>query len=375
MTKRSDVPFKPDWASPPGGTISDLMDEHGWNQVELARRLDVTEKHLSHLINGKVPLSPELASRIVTVLGGSFEFWMNREARYREHLLRLERESEWARQSDWLDRIPHKTLMDYELIPKRRITVDERPKVMDEILSYVKVASPRAWDAHKTTLLASYRQSQADKADTDATFTWLMIGERMGKELTVGTYDPKRFGSILPEIRALTVQGPKVFEPNLRRLFSESGVRLLFVPPIPKARVSGVARWLSPDSPMIQLSLFGKTNDRFWFNLFHEAAHILLHSEGIRGKRHVFMDDFSANDVDLESAEIEANRFATDTLIPPHHANRLSSLRSEYDVIRFAADIGIHPGIVVGRLQHEKVIPASHLNHLKVSFRIAPSDR
>lgn len=375
MTNQNAVPFKPDWASPPGDTMSDLMEEQGWNQVELARRLDVTEKHLSQLINGKVPLTPDLATRIVTVLGGSFEFWMNREAKFREHQLRLERESQWAAQSDWLDQIPYKFLMEYDLIPKRRVTVEERPKVMDDILSYAQIATPDAWKAQKTTLLASYRQSQADKADTDATFTWLMIGERMGKELNVGNYDPKQFESSLKEIRALTVEEPKTFEPILRRLFSESGVRLLFVPPIPKARVSGVARWLTSDSPMIQLSLYGKTNDRFWFNLFHEAAHILLHSDGMRGKRHVFMDDFSANDEDLESAEIEANRFASDMLIPPSHAHRLPSLRSEYDVRRFATEIGIHPGIVVGRLQHEEIILPSHLNHLKVSFRIEPSGR
>ncbi len=370
MTNQNAVPFKPDWASPPGDTISDLMEEQGWNQVELARRLDVTEKHLSHLINGKVPLTPELATRIVTVLGGSFEFWMNREAKFREHQLRLARESQWAAQSEWLDRIPYKFLMDYELIPKRRVTIEERPKVMDDILSYAQIATPQAWEAQKTSMLASFRQSQADKADTDATFTWLIIGERMSYDGSVDTYDPVRFKSILQEIRAMTVQEPETFEPILRRLFSEAGVRLLFVPPIPNARVSGVARWLTSDSPMIQLSLYGKSNDRFWFNLFHEAGHILLHSDGKRGKRHIFMDDFSTKNNDVETAEIEANRFAADLLIPPSHASRLSLLRSEYDVIRFANDIGIHPGIVVGRLQHEEIILPSHLNRLKVSYRI-----
>ncbi|MBW4557417.1 MAG: hypothetical protein KME59_16035 [Trichormus sp. ATA11-4-KO1] len=32
---------------------------------------------------------------------------------------------------------------------------------------------------------------------------------------------------------------------------------------------------------------------------------------------------------------------------------------------QFATEIGIAPGIVVGRLQHDKVLPPSHCNDLK----------
>jgi HTH-type transcriptional regulator / antitoxin HigA len=52
--------------------------------------------------------------------------------------------------------------------------------------------------------------------------------------------------------------------------------------------VSAVARWLG-DRPLIQLSLFGKWSDVFWFSFFHEIAHILKHP-----KRAVFLDDASS---------------------------------------------------------------------------------
>jgi HTH-type transcriptional regulator / antitoxin HigA len=37
---------------------------------------------------------------------------------------------------------------------------------------------------------------------------------------------------------------------------------------------------------------------------------------------------------------------------------------------RFADKLGIAPGIVVGRLQHEKLVRFSHLNALKRHFRL-----
>lgn len=38
--------------------------------------------------------------------------------------------------------------------------------------------------------------------------------------------------------------------------------------------------------PLAQLSLYGKSNDRFWFTLFHETAHILLHGKEKKAMLH-----------------------------------------------------------------------------------------
>ncbi len=81
--------FQPDWTTPPGSTIYDLMLERGWNQTELAERLGYSTKHLSQLINGKITLTDNVALRLERVLGSSSEFWLNREANYRDRLARL----------------------------------------------------------------------------------------------------------------------------------------------------------------------------------------------------------------------------------------------------------------------------------------------
>ncbi|WP_226889680.1 hypothetical protein [Nostoc sp. MG11] len=42
--------------------------------------------------------------------------------------------------------------------------------------------------------------------------------------------------------------------------------------------------------------------------------------------------------------------------------------RTKVGIERFAAEIGIAPGIVVGRLQHDGILPPSHCNDLKRRF-------
>ena len=80
----------PDWASPPGDTIVDLMEEKGWTRIELARRLGFSARHLNQLINGSVSITNDTALRLERVLGSTANFWLNREANYRERLARLD---------------------------------------------------------------------------------------------------------------------------------------------------------------------------------------------------------------------------------------------------------------------------------------------
>jgi len=85
MTDTS-APFAPDWVSPPGDTILDLIEERGWTQAELAERLGYSAKHVSQLVNGKASLTPDAAIRLTRVLGSSIDFWLVREAQYRARI-------------------------------------------------------------------------------------------------------------------------------------------------------------------------------------------------------------------------------------------------------------------------------------------------
>ena len=97
--------------------------------------------------------------------------------------------------------------------------------------------------------------------------------------------------------------------------------------------------------------------DIFCFSFFHEIAHVLLHDR----KLLTFVDGPPKNDED-DDLEHEANLFAARILIPPDYEPTLRALRSKESVRQFAADLGIHSGIVVGRLQHEGLLRYDRFN-------------
>jgi HTH-type transcriptional regulator/antitoxin HigA len=363
MTEHN-VPFTPDWALPPGESILDMAEERGWTQAELAQRLGYSEKHISQLINGKVPLTVDAAQRLERVFGSTIEFWLNLDANYRKHRARREGEQLYAEWTSWLDELPLKDLMACDVIPKTRIAANAKPSLVEACLRFFGVASPDEWRAHYGGMQMAFRRSRAEQCDVGAISTWLRLGEQRAEKLDGPKYDRARFEKGLQTIRGLTSLPPEEFAPQIRRLLYAAGLMLELVTAITRAPVSGVARWLSPSRPMIQLSLFGKTNDRFWFTFFHEAAHILLHANNKEEKKSIFLDDPNAAHAQ-DSQEHEANQWAGNFLIPEHYAETLPTLTSGAAILAFAEEIDVHPGIVVGRLQHDGILPfRSALNRL-----------
>ncbi len=364
----ADAPFTPDWVSPPGDTILDLLEEREWTQQQLADRLGYSLKHVNQLIKAKVPLTEDAAIRLQNVLGAPVGFWLTREAQYRERVAVQDAAERQTSMVPWLENFPVKEMMDIGVLPKRRIDAKSKPSLVGELLSFFGVASPDQWESQYGCMELSFRRSRGDQANVAAISAWLRMGERIAEKLDGPAYDEARLKAALVEVRGMTCQTPQEFQPRMERLLHEAGVAFVLLPALPRTHVSGVARWLHPRRPLIQLSLYGKQNDRFWFSFFHEAAHILLHSQQ---KKSVFLDDPSKADSSSKE-EKEANAWARDFLIAPSAAVGLVNLpKTKLAITEFARSIGVHPGIVVGRMQHDKLLDVSWMNGMKVSFTLA----
>lgn len=94
MTKTQEE-FCPNWVSPPGDTIADLIVERGLTHIQLAERLGISTKHLDRLVTGKVELTNDMAIRLTAVFGSTQRFWLQREAQYRQQLARLSAEDRY----------------------------------------------------------------------------------------------------------------------------------------------------------------------------------------------------------------------------------------------------------------------------------------
>ncbi len=351
--------FAPDYAVPPGETLQEILESLSIPQSELAERTGRPKKTINEIINGKAAITPETAMQFERVLGVQAAFWNSLEQNYRAALARIAERDRLEQQVGWLEELPVKELVRARWIQRRESAVEQ----LEELLSFFGVASVDAWrDVWGGVRHAvAFRESAVFTSDFGAMSAWLRKGEIEARRTKTAPYDAARFRHALEAARALTREDPDVFCTALSALCASSGVVVAFIRELPKLRVCGATRWLSPDKALIQLTLRYKTDDHLWFTFFHEAGHILLH-----GKRNIFVEQVGrVGKADLELStparqsvaqeEREANRFAGDLLIPPEryrtfvgaHDYSAASIRS------FADSLGIAPGIVLGRLQHD----------------------
>ena len=355
MSSQSRNQYIPDFVTPPGETLLETLEALGMSQVELAERTGRPTKTISEIINAKTAITTETALQFEKVLGVPARFWTNLERNYQEWQAREEERKTLEPDLSWVEKFPVR-----EMARQGWIELLEDPiQQLIELLRFFGIASPAQWVKLYVGSNIAYRQSAAFTADPGVVSAWLRKGEIDAQKMECAPYDTARFRAVLAEIRSMTTSGPREFVPAIQRLCAKAGVAVVFVHELPRLRTSGATRWLNSEKALIQLNLLYKTADQLWFTFFHEAGHILLH-----GKKDIFLEGENGKD----EKEEQANRFAADILIPPidyRHFHARTGHFSEVEVTTFAKNVGVAPGIVVGRLQHDKRLELNHLNGLK----------
>jgi plasmid maintenance system antidote protein VapI len=343
----------------PGETIAEMLADRGLSQADFALLLGRSTKNVNQLVSGIAPITHDLAIDLERVLGTPAAFWNAAEARYRDLLARQAQRERMDSTVSWAKKFPVKAMADREWIAKES-GPEERA---EQVLRFFGVSSPESWqDYWGSPRRLAARMTTAYTADTPALTAWLRRGEVEAQALNTEPYDAIRFREALDRVRPLSMEHPSVWQSVLATECAGAGVAVVFVPELDKIRCHAVSRWLTPDKALIQLCLRYPTDDQLWFSFFHEAGHILKH-----GKKRLYVDDLAG----ASDNEREADQFASAFLVPPDAlaAFLVQGRPSKDSVVTFAQSIGVAPGIVVGRLQHDGVIPPSWFNDLKVRLR------
>ncbi len=343
-----------DYAVPPGETLRELMEERGMSQRDLARRTGLSPKHVNKLLQGLVPLSADVAMRLERVTGTPARFWNQREADYRSDLERVRSLRDLSVDVMWLNEFPVTDLVYRDILPAE--PADKASRV-DQLLTFFGVASVAAWRDVYADLDCAFRTTKVFAAEQGALVSWLRLGELAARDIRCEPYSHKRLQETLTSLRDLTREPFSEAAQRLQEACAACGVAVVFVPELKGSRASGATRWLTPAKAIVQLSFRYRTEDHLWFTLFHELAHVLRH-----GKTDVWIEATSSPH---SPREVEADSFARDVLIPRGDAGALPSLKTVEDVQGFADHLGIAPGIVVGRLQHDNHWPYAQGNQLR----------
>ena len=363
MNSRSEHLFESTVVPHPGEMVLEYLDLCDWPQRELARRSGLTAKTISEICSGKAPVTATTALAFEKVFQRPAHFWLNLQRQFDEAEARRSQFAKSAQWSEWVKSFPLKEMK------RLKFSLPAGLSDADVLLNFFGVSSPDSWSSVWEAAAVAYRQTRIFNTREQSIAAWVQEAEIVARGLDVAPFNEQRLHSALKELRRLTrVSADKIMDP-LQEACAAAGVAVVLVPGLPNTGISGCAKWLSGKRALVALTLRYKTDDQLWFTIFHEMGHLLLH----RTKRSFILDNAAESlsdrviDPGMEKYEEEANRFAGDTLIPPSAFDGFIKAQTftNDSIHDFAETIGIGPGIVVGRLQHDGLLARHQGNALK----------
>ncbi|MDH7971466.1 ImmA/IrrE family metallo-endopeptidase [Sphingomonas sp. AR_OL41] len=349
----------PDWASPPGHTIVTILDERELTVEQFAHQIGRSTSVAQRIIDGAHAIDRDLARNLAFALGASEKFWMAREHDYRASV--TPRDSfQIGSLAELIGKLPVNDMQNFGWIGRAGSTDDK----IAECLSFFDVSTLAQWQGRYENAFqeAAYRRSTAHNSCEVATTAWLRQGEIETQGDVVASWSAAVLETQIEHFKRLTwYKSPALFLPKAKSLFAAAGVKFAIVRAPKGCTASGAVRVLSDGTPHVQLSFRFLSDDQFWFSLFHEIAHLLLHYER--------MPILENSETAGNQTESEANEYAANTIIPPEFHDELFSLsKTKNSIINFAKKVGVCPGLIVGRLQRERVIGYNQMQHLKRRF-------
>lgn len=347
----------------PGEMVLEYLDFQGWSQRDLARRTGITPKTISEICNGKAPITPPTALAFEKALQRPAHLWLNLQRQFDEAEARSRESAKSLQWVDWVRNFPLQEMRE------KHFSLPSGQSDIDVILNFFAVSSPDSWNSVWRASSVAYRQTRAFKTREESIAAWVREVEIVAHGLELADFDESRLLASLNDLKRLTrIRVDEIMEP-VQQICAAAGIAVVWVPELKNTGISGCARWLTEKKALIGLTLRYKTDDQLWFTLFHEIGHILLH----RSKRSFVIDNAAEDlsdrvvDPEMQQYEAEANQFSADTLISPQALGEFVR-RGEFtndSIHDFAELVGVGPGIVVGRLQHDGVLQRHQGNRLK----------
>lgn len=339
----------------PGKIIRRELEARGWTQKDLAEIMARPTQTISQIVQGKKQITPETALQLAAAFGTSAQLWINLETNYR-----LYNEQKKIDQDEIILRSKLYSITPVaELLKRHWInTTGSIVDLSEQVCSFLEINNLD----EQPKLVANFRQTEIREPEIMAQIAWIQRIKHLVHEQKIANFTYEKAIKSIPTLQALIENVENLTQ--VPYLLNEIGIHFIIVPHLPNTYLDGAAFFYNKQ-PVIALTLRYNRIDSFWFTLFHELAHIIA-----KHPADLYLDNLDEGD--LDEIEKEANKMASDWALDSDIFSSFVQSTKPYfsnnKVLAFAQKMNRHPGIVVGRLQYEKLIPYRNLRNWLVKI-------
>ena len=347
---------------PPGEFIEEELEARGWSKGDLADVMGRPAQLVSTIISGKRSITLETAEDLAAAFGTSAELWINLDTSYRLWKSRADNPADSRidvrLKAELYEYAPVNEVIRRKWVPDSKHDI---ARLKHDICGHLRVSE--IGDIPNVDLVA---RKSADET-LISHFAWYYRACDIAKSVSTERYTATRLRKAIEELKSLAKNAEDVR--HVPEVLARGGVRLVVVEHLQKTKIDGAAFWLDKKSPVVAMSMRHGRIDYFWHTLGHELGHVVANDGNAIDNELVSGDRES---IDSEREE-KADAFASEMLISHDRLGRFIARKGKYfskkSIVGFADDVGVHPGIVVGQLQHRRAISWTHSRKMLVSVR------
>ncbi len=353
MSENAGLPAQ---AFPAGEYLRDEIEARGWTVTEFAEILGRPQQAVSEILNGHKEITPETAIEIAAATGTEAATWLRLQSTYRLwKLARTDapvRATAVARRARLSQLVPMPELRKRGIIPTGA-DLDAEESAVCDLLEIASITE-------QPMLEFAARRSVEDAPISPPQLAWIACVR----------HESRRRSSVIPEVGDVAALATETVRrlrdpgalATLPELFSDNGIRLVYVQAFNSGKIDGGAYIDDVGVPVIGLSGRIQRLDSIVFTLLHELAH--LHLGHLDNGITLDTDVCAAAENETErSADRQAVRWALPEQIG------LTAPISKRAVVARAEAMGVHPALIVGRLQHQRILPWTHMRDLTPNVR------
>ena len=332
-----------------GKHLKEYLEFYNISQSEFATRLNITQKHMNEILNGKTDISLDIALAIQNLTDIPVEFIIKSEYKKKiENYLYL-KYSEEELKNMLKKRFLIKELEEREWIKFNNITNIVQNYI--DIFEYLKVRDFEALDKINEKTLFKKTGDDINKLSL-----WIARCDNLSKEQKVETYIKENFNFLIDDLKKLAYEESINIE-KIQKLLNCYGIYFVVEKALTGSKVRGCFK-VKMKNPAIYITKNYSGKDSFYYELFHELGH--CRSDYNEAKSKVIVEGD-------EKKELRADNFAINTMISKDIWEEIIKDYSENNLKLISEKYKIPMSFIVGRLAKLNYI--KYTNKLLVKYK------
>ena len=331
-----------------GSMLKDYLEYYKISQTEFADRLNISQKHMNEIINGKTNISTDLilAISLLTNIDANLIYQVEHKKRINDYLkVKFKSDKELK---DYLNSFCIK-----EMEERNWLKLKDKSSLIQNYIDLTEFVNLNDINNLDIFLNKRFLFKKYNDADNKKIYLWIRRCDLKTSNINICDYDSSKLNDLYEELKS--ERNKKFNVDNLIKLFKKYGIILYVEDALKGSKVRGAIK-VRVNTPVIYMTKYYKEKSSFYYCLYHELSHLKRDYNKLKNK------------VLIENDEKDIDKEALNLMIPENIYEQILNDYDNRDLI--AKENNIPLCFLYTRLAYDKKISYKSKEYLQNIERI-----